>query len=107
MLRTGFLENAHNLRRPRRIERANLALRLEPMTADDQVILMPQLADDQLQCTLHLAGIFMCLEVDKRFIDKPAFWRAQLNIGRKGHSSHNEIDCSRASIEMPRWHDGK
>ena len=90
VLRPGLLVNAHYLRRPRRIKRLDLALGPQAMSADDQVVFVPQVAGHQVQCRLHLAGVFRVLEVGKRLIAKLALGRARLNFGRESHSCHSE-----------------
>ena len=85
-----LLVDADNLCRARRIEGANLSLRPQASSANDQVILAAKLACHVIERGLHLADVFRVLEVDKRLIGKAALRCARLNVGGKGCGYHNK-----------------
>ena len=87
--------DAHNLRGPRRIERLDFAVGLEPVAADDQVVLAAELAGDMVQRRLHRACVLRVLEVDKRLIYKAALGKARLNLRGKGCGRHNNSSVVR------------
>ncbi len=60
------------------------------MSADNEIVFVPQMACHEVQCRLHLARVFGVFEVGERFIAELALGRARLNFGRKGHSCHSE-----------------
>ena len=62
VFRAGLLVNAHHLRRPRRIQRSDLPLGLEPLAPDNQVVFAAQLAGHQVQRCSHRPGIFGVLK---------------------------------------------
>src|SRR5581483_9245644 len=73
MLFAGLLMQANQLRRLCRINGLNLVLRLDALSADDQVVLTAELAADFLDGSAHLARIFFLREIHHRFVDERPF----------------------------------
>ncbi len=96
VLGASLLVDAHHLRRPRRVAGLDFAVGSQAMAANDEVVFVAQVAGHQVQCGLHLAGVFRVLEVGKRLITELALGRARLNFSRKCHGCHSE------SIVAPR-----
>ncbi len=60
--------HSDHLRRPRRIQRANLLLGADAPAADDNVILLPKLVGNAGQSVPHGADIVFAIEVQKRLV---------------------------------------
>jgi hypothetical protein len=70
--------DAHDLRRLRRIDGFDLLPGLDPLAAEDEVILAAQLAAHLVDRCPHLARVFFAAEINRRFVDKWAFMQADL-----------------------------
>src|SRR5262249_37244209 len=70
MFFAGFLVNADNLRRLRRIERVDLLRRAHPVAAQDQVVFATQLATNAVEGRSHFPADVAAAEVSCRLISK-------------------------------------
>ena len=89
VLGAGFLVDADDLGGARGVDGADLALGFEAPATDDQVEFPAELAGDQVQCSLHVAGVFRSLEIDEGFILEAALGQARLNLGGKRCGGHD------------------
>ena len=79
--RAGLLMHADHLRRPRRIDGANLVRGLQPLAADDQAVLGAQVRGHMIERVAHGARILGVVEIGKGLIRKHAPRRARLDRG--------------------------
>src|SRR5579862_1132529 len=72
MLSAGFLVDSNDLRGARRIQRLDLVGSLDPLPADDQVILAAKLSAHSFDGSAHLARILFVAKIKKWLIDERA-----------------------------------
>ncbi len=82
MLQPCLLMHSDHLRRPRRIQRADLLLGADAPAADDDVILLTELVGDTVQGVPHRACIVFTVEVQKRLISELARGGPERNSSR-------------------------
>src|SRR6266550_4375273 len=99
VLFSGFLVNAHDLRRLCRIERLNLVRRLHPSAANNQVILTPKLPSHFLNSGAHLACVFFLRKIGERLVYERSFMYTSLRTSRGFNGCH---ECTSERYESYR-----
>src|SRR5262249_8365779 len=84
----GFLMDADYLRRARGIQRANLVRSFYPVSADDQIVLTPELAANPGQGLAHLAGRVPLGEIDCWLVAKLALASMSMRTDGSFESCH-------------------
>ena len=87
----GFLMDADDLGRARRIDGANLLGGLEALAADDEAVFAAEVRGHLVERRAHGARILRIVEVGEGLIGKHALRRARLDRGRNTSDSHNEF----------------
>ena len=100
MLLAGLLVQSDHLRGLGRIDGLDLVAGLDPLAADDQVVLAAQLAAHFLDGGAHLAGSLRLGEIGERLVYERPFMQACLWAGRSFNGCH---ECTSEIFDAGGW----
>ena len=91
VLGSGFLVDANDLGRLRRIERSDLVFGSQPLATDDQVVLVAQHGTNPFERILHRVLIGAQLEVDERLVAEVTAGGKRKDDGGDLSGGHNPL----------------